>query len=174
CKQVIALTGTLLNGYAESLRPLLFRLAPGSLVREGLGWSDATAFNERYGRIETRIVEREGKWDRGEDNRESRGSSRSTSKRAIPGVVPNLFGRHLIAKTIFLTLADVAAGLPPYEEIAVPVDMGAELAREYEAVEEDLRTAIKQMVLRGDKRLLGPMLQTLLAYPDYPYGWETV
>src|SRR5262249_17614907 len=43
CKQVIALTGTLLNGYAESLRPFLFRLAPGSLVREGLGWSDTTA-----------------------------------------------------------------------------------------------------------------------------------
>ena len=31
CRKVIALTGTLIGGYAEHLRPLLFRLAPGSL-----------------------------------------------------------------------------------------------------------------------------------------------
>jgi hypothetical protein len=55
CRKAVALTGTLIGGYAEHLRPLLFRLAPGSLIREGLGWPDATAFNERYGRIETRV-----------------------------------------------------------------------------------------------------------------------
>lgn len=46
CRKVIALTGTLIGGYAEHLRPLLFRLSPQSLVQEGLGWPDATAFNE--------------------------------------------------------------------------------------------------------------------------------
>ena len=56
CRKVIALTGTLIGGYAEHLRPLLFRLTPRSLIQEGLGWSQATAFNERYGRIETRIT----------------------------------------------------------------------------------------------------------------------
>jgi hypothetical protein len=30
------------------------------------------------------------------------------------------------------------------------------------------------MIPRGDKRLLGAMLQTLLAYPDHPYGWDSV
>ena len=35
-------------------------LAPQSLVQEGLGWSNVTAFNERYGRIETRITEKSG------------------------------------------------------------------------------------------------------------------
>src|SRR5947209_600120 len=60
CRKVIALTGTLIGGYAEHLRPLLFRLAPRSLIEEGLGWSDVTPFNERYGRIETRITERSG------------------------------------------------------------------------------------------------------------------
>ena len=45
CGKVIALTGTLIGGYAEHLRPVLFRLGPGSLVQESLGWSNATAFN---------------------------------------------------------------------------------------------------------------------------------
>src|SRR5262249_15441509 len=71
CEKVIALTGTLIGGYAEHLRPLLFRLSPQSLVEEGLGWSEATAFNERYGRIETRITEKSGLSDQ---NRMSRGS----------------------------------------------------------------------------------------------------
>src|SRR5580658_5367920 len=82
CRKVIALTGTLIGGYAEHLRPLLFRLSPGSLVQEGLRWSDAMAFNERYGPIETRITNRSG--GQGEDNRVSRGS-KSTTKSIRPG-----------------------------------------------------------------------------------------
>ena len=61
-----------------------------SLVQEGLGWSEATAFNERYGRIETRITERSGA-SGGEDNRMSRGS-KSTTKSVRPGIMPMLFG----------------------------------------------------------------------------------
>jgi hypothetical protein len=30
------------------------------------------------------------------------------------------------------------------------------------------------MLRRRDRRLLGAMLQTLLAYPDYPFGWGPV
>src|SRR5437773_7712005 len=37
-----------------------------------------------------------------------------------------------------------------------------------------LADAIKEMMKRRDRRLLGTMLQTLLAYPDYPYGWGPI
>ena len=172
CNKVIALTGTLIGGYAEHLRPLLFRLAPSSLVDEGLGWSNATAFNERYGRIETRITEKSGVL--GEDNRMSRGS-KTTIKMVRPGIMPALFGRHLIDKAVFLSLSEVSDNLPPLEEECVPVRMDAELATAYrEKVERPLSDAIKQMMRRNDRRLLGAMLQTLLAYPDCPFGWEPV
>jgi hypothetical protein len=173
CRKVIALTGTLIGGYAEHLRPLLFRLAPRSLVSEGLGWSETTAFNERYGRIETRITERSG--GRGDDdNRMSRGS-KSTSKSVRPGIMPPLFGKHLIDKSVFLSLSEVADNLPPLEEECVPVRMDDELARSYRnEVERPLADAIKRMMQRRDKRLLGAMLQALLAYPDYPYGWGPI
>jgi SNF2 family DNA or RNA helicase len=172
CQKVIALTGTLIGGYAEHLRPLLFRLSPGSLIQEGLGWSQVTAFNERYGRIETRIIEKSGVV--GEDNRMSRGS-KTTTKSVRPGVMPILFGRHLIDKAVFLSLNEVADNLPPLEEECIPVGMDSELARAYqEKVEKPLADAIKEMMKRRDRRLLGTMLQTLLAYPDYPFGWEPI
>jgi hypothetical protein len=173
CQKVIALTGTLIGGYAEHLRPLLFRLSPGSLVQEGLGWSDAMAFNERYGRIETRITEKSG--GRSEsDNRMSRGS-KATIKMVRPGIMPPLFGRHLIDKCVFLGLNEVAHNLPPLSEECIPVRMDPELATVYrQEVEEPLREAIIEMMKRRDRRLLGTFLQTLLAYPDYPFGWEPI
>jgi hypothetical protein len=171
CRKVIALTGTLIGGYAEHLRPLLFRLAPRSLIQEGLGWANTTAFNERYGRIETRITQRSGG---GEDNRMSRGS-KTTVKYVRPGIMPALFGKHLIDKAVFLGLAEVADNLPELSEECIPVRMDNELAAAYrQEVEGPLVEAIKQMMKRRDRRLLGTMLQTLLAYPDYPFGWSPV
>jgi hypothetical protein len=172
CRKVIALTGTLIGGYAEHLRPLLFRLAPASLVQEGLGWSEAMAFNERYGRLETRITERSS--TSAADNRMSRGS-RSTTRSLRPGVMPALFGRHLMDKAVFLGLSEVADNLPPLEEECLPVTMDPELARAYRhEVEEPLAAALKAMLRSRNKRLLGTMVQTLLAYPDYPYGWGPI
>jgi SNF2 family DNA or RNA helicase len=162
----------LIGGYAEHLRPLLFRLSPESLVQEGLSWSDATAFNEKYGRIETRITERSG--GRGEDNRMSRGS-KTTIKMVRPGIMPPLFGRHLIAKCVFLSLNEVSDKLPPLTEECVPIRMDGELASAYrDEVQQPLVDAIKEMMKRRDRRLLGAMVQTLLAYPDFPFGWGPV
>lgn len=173
CRKVVALTGTLIGGYAEHLRPLLFRLSPRSLIQEGLGWSNATAFNERYGRIEIRITVRSGGRD-GEDNRMSRGS-KSTVKSVRPGIMPALFGKHLIDKAVFLGLGEVADNLPLLEEVCIPVRMDQELATAYrQEVEQPLVAAIKKMMKRRDRRLLGTMLQTLLAYPDYPFEWGPV
>lgn len=173
CRKVIALTGTLIGGYAEHLRPLLFRLSPASLVQEGLGWSDAMAFNERYGRVETRITERSAGRS-SDDNRMSRGS-KSTIKSVRPGIMPPLFGRHLIDKAVFLSLNEVAHNLPPLAEECVPVRMDEELEKAYrQDVEAPLAEAIKEMMKRRDRRLLGAMLQTLLAYPDYPFGWGPI
>jgi hypothetical protein len=76
---------------------------------------------------------------------------------------------------VFLGLSEVADNLPPLEEECIPIAMDEELATAYkQKVEEPLANAIKVMIKRGDRRLLGAMLQTLLAYPDYPFCWEPV
>jgi hypothetical protein len=176
CKKVLALTGTLIGGYAEHLRPLLFRLAPRSLIEEGLGWKNAIPFSERYGRIETVIRDRGGA-ERGADNKQSRGSSRSKTKTIRPGVMPTLFGRHLIGNSVFLSLSEVADNLPLLTEEVHAIPMDGELAGHYAVIDKALTTAIKDMLVRsggGDRRLLGTMLNVLLAYPDYPYDWGPV
>jgi hypothetical protein len=175
CKKVVALTGTLIGGYAEHVRPLMFRLAPRSLVEEGLEWSQAMKFSELYGRIETTVRTVEGKEDDGDDNTQSRGSKRSSkTKNVKPGIMPTLFGRHLIGNSVFLSLSEVADNLPDLTEEVVSVGLDDELAQCYADVEEPLMAAIKEMLVKGDKRLLGTMLQVLLAYPDYPFDWGPV
>ena len=48
--------------------------------------------------------------------------------------MPTLYGRHLIGNTIFLSLKDVAADLPTYNEHPTPVRMSAELEEPYRQV----------------------------------------
>jgi hypothetical protein len=102
------------------------------------------------------------------------GVSRTKTKCVRPGIMPSLFGRHLLDKAVFLSLDEVAANLPDLNEIVVPVEMDDELAPCYRTIESELKDAINSMIRRGDRRLLGAMLQTLLAYPDHPFGWDCV
>lgn len=104
----------------------------------------------------------------------SRGS-KTTIKTVRPGIMPPLFGRHLIDKCVFLSLNEVSDKLPPLTEECFPVRMNQELAAAYrDEVQEPLAEAIKEMMKRRDRRLLGAMVQTLLSYPDYPFGWGPV
>jgi hypothetical protein len=170
CKYVLGLTGTLLNGYAESIRPLLFRLCPESIVREGFEWGNPMPFSERYGRIETRITTRDT--HAGDVNVMSRGRSggRSVTRCIRPGIVPSLL-KHLIQNTVFLSLEDVADHLPPLDETLVPVDLDKELEGHYRSMEKALTNAVKQAFSKGAKKMLGPMLNALMHWPDHPCGW---
>ena len=170
-KRVLALTGTLIGGYAHHVYPLLFRLGPQSLLAEGVEWGNSTEFTRRYGRIDTIVTEKDGG---GSDNRQSRGSSKSKREAARPGVMPTLYGRHLIGNTVFLSLSEVAATLPRLIEDTVPVELPADLLASYKTVETKLVDAVKEMMKKRNTRLLSTMLQTLLSYQDYPYDWKEI
>lgn len=172
-KKVIGLTGTLIGGYSEHVRPIMFRMCPRSLVAEGLGWKNSTEFNRRYGRIERTVRTREGGAD-GPGNRMSRGNSRSVTEAVKPGIMPTLFGRHLLGNSVYLSLDEVSDQLPVLREFVVPVQMDAEQAAEYQRIEKALRDANKELLVKGNKALLGAMLMTLLAYPDCPHDWDWV
>lgn len=171
CRKVVAMTGTLIGGKSGHVRSLLFRLAPKSLNAENLSWEDDMEFARRYGRVDTIVTERTRAAD---DNRRSNG--KSTVKRQVeqPGIMPTLYGRHLIGNTIFLGLKDVAADLPDYDEHPTPVRMSPELEQPYREVEGKLKDAVAKLLRRGSHQLLSGMLHGLLAYPDYPYNWEPI
>ena len=118
CRKVVAMTGTLIGGKAGHVRSLLFRLSPKSLKVENLSWQDDMEFARRYGRVDTIVTEKIGAVD---DNRRSHGKSTTKRQAEQPGIMPTLYGRHLIGNTIFLSLKDVAADLPAYNEHPISV-----------------------------------------------------
>lgn len=192
-RYVLGLTGTLIGGYANHLFPLLMRMSAGPLREEGFEWARDLAFTERYGRIERIVTTREsaGEVEITTSSRSMRRdrSGRSERRRPVPGVMPALFGRHLIDKAIFLALEDMAENLPglreyvggppepDYDEedhrfhIDCRVAMEPEQEAEYKRVEKILVGECRDLLQRGSMKLLGAMLVTLLEYPDRPWDW---
>lgn len=165
--RIVGLTGTLLGGYADDLFNTLFRLEARRMKEHGYEWGAAgrSAFTQDYGVLET-ITKVEP-----EDNRCSK-SKTSIMVRRKPGASPLLFGEFLMQLCAFVFLEDISRELPPYEETYISVPMDPLMAEAYRELEDDIRTALKQH--KGNRSVLSTMLNTLLLYPDHPYGLGTL
>ena len=85
---------------------------------------------------------------------------------------PLLFGEFLMQLCAFIFLEDISGELPPYEETYLSVPMDAAMTGSYRELEDAIRKAIKEH--RGNRSVLSTMLNTLLLYPDHPYGLGTL
>ena len=176
CGKSLSLTGTLLGGYSSTIFHLLYRFSPE--IRTEFGRSDEGRWIKRYGFEEVTVGKPDD--DAIEDGRNSRRRKFRKVVRERPGLVPSaLF--HIIGNTVFLRLADVASGLPDYEEKILVSSMDSEedatgysQRSAYNHVFEELRKELAAALKSGSKRLLATYLQTLLAYPDGCTRGETV
>ena len=176
CGKSLSLTGTMMGGYSSTLFHLLYRFSPE--IRTEFGRSDEHRWIQRYGFEEVSIGKADD--DALEDGRNSRRRSYRKVVREKPGLVPSaLF--HIIGNTIFLKLADVASGLPDYDEQILLSSMDSEedatgysQRSAYNTVFEELKAELTKALKAGSKRLLATYLQTLLAYPDGCTRGETV
>jgi hypothetical protein len=129
-----------MGGYADDLFNLFYRMKPRQMVAEGFaaGGSGRRDFAERYGVLESieKIPDADGACTRAQKM-----TVRQVRK---PGASPLLFGKFLMASTAFVTLQDIAAYLPSYEESVIEVDMDAELGNAYAEIEQDIREAVKK------------------------------
>jgi hypothetical protein len=64
--------------------------------------------------------------------------------------------------------------LPPYEEHLQEVAMTVEMAERYATLSSTLKAQLKEALRKGDKSLLGVVLNTLLAWPDGCFREEVV
>ena len=167
-KRLIALTGTLMGGYADDLFNIFYRMEPRTMAGEGFayGGQGRRDFQQQYGVLET--IEKV----RDTDNACSRATKKTIHVLKKPGASPLLFGKFLMNTTAFLSLEDIADNLPRYDESVLSVEMDEEHARAYEQLEEDIRAAMRAH--RGNKSLMSILLNTLLLYPDHPYGFEDI
>ena len=176
CGKSLSLTGTLLGGYSSTIFHLLYRFSPE--IRTEFGRSDEHRWIQRYGFEEVTVGKPDD--DAVEDGRNSRRRKYRKVTRERPGLVPSaLF--HIIGNTVFLRLADVASGLPDYEEKILVSSMDSEedatgysQRTAYNTVFEELKKELAAALKSGSKRLLATYLQTLLAYPDGCTRGETV
>lgn len=164
-RKVLALTGTLMGGYAKDLFFLLWRMYPELMKKLGFGYGRTLAFAERYGVIERTYTDKENK--RYDTNLASIGKKMGRAVcKEIPGVSPLLLPDLLLERAAFIRLSDVSEALPAYDEIVVEVDMQEEQSMNYHDFATDLMEETRLALAKGDMRLLGKMLQSLLAYPD--------
>ena len=167
-KKVIAMTATLINGYAKGMFYLLFRLKPRLMAADGFKYNDARKFCQRYGVIESIYETTEAKY-----NAASKNCTQKVRERFQPGISPIVYSKFLMENTVFLSLYDMAKELPDYEEIPVACKMPDSIEKEYRNMEDEFRT-----VMRKDRRLanklMSPYLNLLTAYPDQPYGHAPV
>ena len=167
-RKLVALTGTLMGGYADDLFNVFFRMEPQVIGAEGLayGGEGRRDFQQQYGVLET--IEK----IRDEDNACSCAPKKTVQVLKKPGASPLLFGKFLMATTAFLALEEIADNLPPYTESVLSSDMDAGLQTAYEELEKALRDAMAEH--RGNESLMSVLLNTLLLYPDHPYGFDDI
>jgi superfamily II DNA or RNA helicase len=166
--RVVALTGTLMGGYAGNLFNILYRLEPGTMKEEGFEWgaSGRSDFVQGFGVLETITTIRP------EHNDCSDSKTASVVVRERPGASPLLFGKFLMSLCSFVFLEDMADELPPYEEFCVPIPMDPALAEAYADLEEQMQDALREN--KRNRSVLSTMLNALLLYPDRPFSLGTL
>ncbi len=167
-RKTIGMTGTLTGGYADDVYNILYRMDAPRMARDGYVWGGEgrKLFQSTYG-VQEEVVKRLVT-----DNSCSKASKPSVTIKRKPGCSPVLFGRYLMESTAFVSLEDISAHLPSYTETVLPVAMDDELSKEYTAVEDAIKDALKRYPRNSS--LTSIMLNTLLCYPDHPFGYSTL
>jgi len=164
-KKVLSMTGTVMGGYSKDLFYLLWRMFPRWMHQSGFEYGRTVQFAERFGVIEKTYDSKDlqSSLNAASIGRRIAGRCRVTEK---PGVSPLLLPELLLERSAFVRLEDISDNLPSYEEIVVSVDMALEQKEAYRELETTLRDETRTALARGDMRLLGKMLQSLLGYVD--------
>jgi hypothetical protein len=133
-------------------------------VKSGFEYGRTLGFAERYGVVQRTYAtdDFDPDWNQASIGRKSK---RIRIKEA-PGISPLLLPDLLLERAAFVRLTDVTEALPEYDEIIVSTPMNHELQQEYQQLSTTLIDQTQKALARGDMRLLGKMLQSLLAYPD--------
>ena len=159
-KHTLGLTGTLMNGYAENLFYLLYRICPRMMTKAGYSYSSHGKFADEFGVIREDIL-RAGE----------HGYNRQTKRKRLPGVSPLVFTDFLLDICVFVSLEDMSENLPPYTEIPYGIEMEEDLIKNYTDIKTNIRKMMQENVQNAQERqrLLLNIVQLLSIYPDQPY-----
>lgn len=138
-KRTLMLTGTLTNGKSTSIKELLWRTDPRSLLDAGIDYNTGSIeWATRFGKIEQIIKE-----EAGDEGVVTRRKKKAVSTHEAPGIAPHLTATFLLHKSAFLELPDIGLPLVELKEFPVFLDMDDEHGREYSSFHTRLYDACK-------------------------------
>lgn len=176
-RKTIGLTGTLVDGYAASLHPLLFRADPHSLLQLGFGANDGARFQREMGIIKEIVTEVEE--DRLHSSRGRKKVYRQT--RNLPGLHPTVVTNMLLPNALFLELPDIERSLqeeaqkkgfgsirllPSYRETFVRIQQTPDQETSVREFCDELLKEMKNAMRLGNKSLMGPVMSSALYAAD--------
>jgi hypothetical protein len=160
----VIMTGTIMNGYAESLFANMWASSPK--FRSEFTRDEKQRYLDRYG-YRKRLVE-----DRNEKSEVVAFGSMSdrveTSERIIgnaPGILPLFLLRHLLPLAVTLHKVDLAIDLPSCRQVRHNVMPSAAQHKEYVALQNALVQRIKADMF--DQDLSGKLFGQLAEFPSY-------
>lgn len=160
--KTLAMTGTLMGGYAKNLFYILFRMFSKKFIEKQYTHNSVFAFERDYGIIKVKKV----RYSNNNRVYSIGGRQKTVSIVSKPGMSPALLPEFILDSTYFMKLSDVSDKLPAYEEDIILVDMGKEQKEKYKDFETKLVNEVKSALSRGSQRLLGSLINSLYALPD--------
>lgn len=157
-------TGTIMNGYAESLFTNMWALSPK--FREEFSRDDKQRFIDRYGyrkrcledkNAEGEVIEFGSNSDRVRRTEKVVGNS--------PGILPLFVLRHLLTLSVTLHKADLAIDLPKCVQSVQYVDASPEQKQNYDYLKRELASTIKADMFQADRA--GRLFGQLAELPSY-------
>jgi hypothetical protein len=161
----ILMTGSVMNGYAESLFMSMWACSPA--FRDEFSRDDKQRFIDRYGYRKRLLT------DRKEDDEASIAfgsmSDRVTTTSRIignaPGILPLFLLRHLLPISVTLHKSDLALDLPECIQERHLIEPDPELKRRYDTLKAALAARIKKD--QFDSKLAGKLFGQLAELPSY-------
>ncbi len=148
---------------------MLWRLSPE--LRQHFGWNEGQRWIKRYG-VEQRVTKTYE--SQRTDGAVSKRRSDRPQVKELPGISPLVLPRHLLDACLFLELADVAPGLPPYREDVRTIPLGPVLGPVYHHLEHTATAALHQLLARYDTHALASWFTGLMVQPNLPWYGVTI
>ncbi|MCF8023313.1 MAG: hypothetical protein K9L17_11530 [Clostridiales bacterium] len=162
-KKVLCLTGTLINGMSTCIKEILWRVDPGSLLREGFTHKSGTvSWARKYG-----VLERVHYPDMEDEGVVTR-KRKESQPRERPGIAPVLVADHILHRAGFLELGDLGLPLIELKEIPRIIQMDEEQLEEYKPFHEELKRVCSCAYTAGVRGAYGRFIPATINYADRP------